>query len=80
VRSLCVCRLTVNITVCWGPYCCLPHLTAWPSVGRMDVSRFTIMEDLQWFTKTMMRVVQEEISEELAKMTEPFHYFVEFLR
>ena len=46
----------------------------------MDVSRFTIVEDLYWFTKTMMRVAQEEISEELAKATEPFHYFVEFLR
>ena len=46
----------------------------------MHVSRFTIMEDLGWFTKTMMRVVQEEFGEEMAKLTEPFHYFVEFLR
>ncbi|KAK7114139.1 dynein axonemal heavy chain 5-like isoform X2 [Littorina saxatilis] len=47
---------------------------------RVIADRFTIVEDLGWFTKTMTRVVGEEMNEDLAKHTEAFHYFVEFLR
>ena len=42
--------------------------------------RYTHVEDLQWFVKTMGRVAAEDLSEDMAKLTEPYHYFVEFLR
>ncbi|XP_076449856.1 dynein axonemal heavy chain 5-like isoform X2 [Babylonia areolata] len=47
---------------------------------RVIADRFTIVEDTQWLVKTMTRVATEDLGEELGKTTEPYHYFVEFLR
>lgn len=46
----------------------------------MSSARFTIVEDYNWFTKTISRVINEELSEEHAHWTEPTHYYVDFLR
>nr|KAG5688729.1 hypothetical protein BaRGS_032064 [Batillaria attramentaria] len=47
---------------------------------RVIADRFVSYDDLNWFTKTMHRVANEELGENYAKMTDPFHYFVDFLR
>ena len=71
-------------------YVCVPWLLMWPVLfkpmyqcfppGGLDMLRYTHVEDLQWFVKTMGRVAAEDLSEDMAKLTEPYHYFVEFLR
>lgn len=38
------------------------------------------MDDLQWFDKTVRRVVTEEISEEYQELVTPHPYFCDFLR
>ena len=38
------------------------------------------MDDLNWFTKTMSRVCQEDIGDSAVAMVEPMHQFVDFLR
>lgn len=42
--------------------------------------RFTGVEDYNWFTKTMKRVLDEEMGEYYGSMVESTHYFVDFLR
>jgi len=42
--------------------------------------RFTQPDDYNWFTKTLTRVILEEIGEESASVTEKTEYYVDFLR
>jgi menaquinone-dependent protoporphyrinogen IX oxidase len=42
--------------------------------------RFTNFEDLAWFNKTMIRVINEELGEANGAMVEPTHYFVDFMK
>lgn len=42
--------------------------------------RFTEAADLNWFTKTMGRVIGEECGEMYVSYIESTHYFVDFLR
>ncbi|XP_052062310.1 dynein axonemal heavy chain 5-like isoform X2 [Mytilus californianus] len=58
-----------NMMWLWKHECC-----------RVIADRFTIVEDYNWFTKTISRVINEELSEEHAHWTEPTHYYVDFLR
>ncbi|CAC5424902.1 unnamed protein product [Mytilus coruscus] len=58
-----------NLMWLWKHECC-----------RVIADRFTIVEDYNWFTKTISRVINEELSEEHAHWTEPTHYYVDFLR
>lgn len=46
----------------------------------MSSARFTIIEDYNWFTKTIARVINEELSEEHSHWTESTHFYVDFLR
>ena len=43
-------------------------------------ARFTVVEDLKWFTKTMGRVIGEECGEMYVSYVDETHYFVDFLR
>ncbi|XP_076449104.1 dynein axonemal heavy chain 5-like [Babylonia areolata] len=47
---------------------------------RVIADRFVSFDDLNWFLKTMNRVVAEELGDNYAEMTKSFHYFVDFLR
>ncbi|XP_033755107.1 LOW QUALITY PROTEIN: dynein heavy chain 5, axonemal-like [Pecten maximus] len=47
---------------------------------RVIADRFTGVEDFNWFTKTMGRVVSEELGEAYGTCIDPTHYFVDFLR
>ena len=44
------------------------------------ISRFTTVDDYNWFTKTMLRVATEEFGETTAQLVEPTGYFVDFMR
>ena len=43
-------------------------------------ARFTHVDDLKWFTKTMGRVIGEECGEMYVSYVDETHYFVDFLR
>ncbi|PVD20700.1 hypothetical protein C0Q70_18859 [Pomacea canaliculata] len=47
---------------------------------RVIADRFVSYDDISWFSKTMVRVVSEEIGDTYGKMLESSHYFVDFLR
>ena len=42
--------------------------------------RFTSEADTGWFTRTMTRVVAEDLGETYLPLLEPTHYFVDFLK
>uniref|UniRef100_A0A1I8FY30 Dynein heavy chain 5, axonemal n=1 Tax=Macrostomum lignano TaxID=282301 RepID=A0A1I8FY30_9PLAT len=43
---------------------------------RVISDRFTTYDDVNWFTRTMSRVVVEDMGEEVGKLVEPTHYFI----
>ena len=43
-------------------------------------NRFTHLDDYGWFVKTLTRVVNEELGEEMGQITEKTEYYVDFLR
>jgi hypothetical protein len=43
-------------------------------------TRFINKEDIAWFEKTILRVLQEEFSDNLATYIEVEYYFQDFLR
>ena len=47
---------------------------------RVIADRFTNPQDCEWFQKTLIRVVQEELGEVMAATAHEDHYFVDFLR
>ncbi|KAK3610339.1 hypothetical protein CHS0354_029807 [Potamilus streckersoni] len=48
--------------------------------SRVIADRFISMEDCAWFEKTLIRVVQEDLPEEVVEFVKPTHYFGDFLR
>ncbi|XP_048253391.1 dynein axonemal heavy chain 5-like isoform X2 [Haliotis rufescens] len=48
--------------------------------SRVISDRFTGVEDLQWFLKTMNRVASEDLGEHFPAMIERSDYFVDFMR
>ncbi|XP_056016925.1 dynein axonemal heavy chain 5-like isoform X3 [Ostrea edulis] len=48
--------------------------------SRVVADRFTNFEDLAWFNKTMIRVINEELGEANGTMVESTHYFVDFMK
>ncbi|PAA83928.1 hypothetical protein BOX15_Mlig010548g3 [Macrostomum lignano] len=47
---------------------------------RVISDRFTTYDDVNWFVKTMSRVLVEDMGDDAGKLLEPTHYFVDFLR
>lgn len=50
------------------------------SLSNYDYLRFTEVDDINWFTKTVSRICREDVGEEFVPMVETVHYFVDFLR
>ena len=44
------------------------------------IYRFTSEADTGWFTRTMTRVVAEDLGETYLPLLEPTHFFVDFLK
>ena len=47
---------------------------------RVIADRFTEQQDKDWFSKTMLRVAEEELGEESLEPLKDVAYFVDFLR
>ena len=68
---------------------CIPEVACEPAIilklwkhesTRVIADRFTNPEDMAWFTKTLQKVVEEDLGEELAQNTVEDDWFVSFLR
>ena len=47
---------------------------------RVIADRFTIQQDKDWFEKSLIKTVNEELGDELCAFVEDTPYFVDFLR
>lgn len=47
---------------------------------RVFSDRFTFTEDKDWFDEELLRLVKEDLGEEMRKKTEPNPVFVDFMR
>ena len=49
--------------------------------NQIFIYRFIItFQDVEWFQKTIMRVIGEELGEQLQSNVDNNHYFVDFMR